>query len=66
MWVHYNNQHTNNQLSDVGMQTSSASDKLQRNERINGIQHVLQIHSSFSENTTSPVLTITDLKLAEN
>jgi len=48
------------------MQISSACDKLHEDGRINEIQHMLQIHSSFSENTTSPILTITDLKLDEN
>ena len=48
------------------MQISSACDKLQGDGRINGIQYMLQIHSSFCENTTFPVLTITDLKPAEN
>jgi hypothetical protein len=47
------------------MQISSAYDKSQGDGRIYGIQHMLQIHSSFSENTISPILTITDLKPAE-
>lgn len=41
-------------------------EQLQGSGRINGIEHMLQIYASFSENTTSQILTITDLKPAEN